>query len=147
MADPIADSPSSRFVVHATASDHFAWLRTRLSAERTLMSWLRTSVSLIGFGFAIVQFFDRLQRSPDTRSAIFPDAPQYLGAALITCGVLALLISLWQYLAIVRYLRTGPFAQIAGVEGMHAPRAAGAAAILLILIGLFALAAVLLRLT
>ena len=39
-----------RFAVKATAESHFSWLRTRLSVERTLMSWVRTSVSLIGFG-------------------------------------------------------------------------------------------------
>lgn len=32
---------------------HFSWLRTRLSVERTLMSWVRTAIALIGFGFTI----------------------------------------------------------------------------------------------
>ena len=41
---------------------HFAWLRTRASVERTLMSWIRTAVSLIGFGFAIVQFFSACKK-------------------------------------------------------------------------------------
>src|SRR5262249_43401590 len=45
-----------RFEVRVTADSHFAWLRTRLAVERTLMSWLRTAVALIGFGFTIVQF-------------------------------------------------------------------------------------------
>ena len=49
-----------RFIVKTTSDSHFSWLRTRLSIERTLMSWVRTSVSLIGFGFTIVQFFERL---------------------------------------------------------------------------------------
>ncbi|HEY7064663.1 MAG TPA: DUF202 domain-containing protein [Chloroflexota bacterium] len=30
-----------------------------MSAERTLMAWNRTSLSLIGFGFTIYQFFDK----------------------------------------------------------------------------------------
>ena len=63
MADP---DPSivARFEVRTTADSHFGWLRTRLSVERTMMSWMRTAVSLIGFGFAIVQFFERLQQMP-----------------------------------------------------------------------------------
>ena len=42
-------SPTQRFEVHATAGDHFAWIRTRLAIERTLMAWVRTSTALIGF--------------------------------------------------------------------------------------------------
>ena len=68
MANPSADTIPSRFDVKATASDHFSWLRTRLSVERTMMSWIRIAVSLIGFGFAIVQFFERMdQRSEERR--------------------------------------------------------------------------------
>ena len=56
-ADP--QSPH-RFEVHLTSDSHFGWIRTRLGVERTMMSWVRTSVWLIGFGFTIVQFFERL---------------------------------------------------------------------------------------
>ena len=35
-----ADAPS-RFEVRATANDHFAWLRTRLAVERTMMAYMR----------------------------------------------------------------------------------------------------------
>ena len=34
-----------------------------MSAERTLMSWLRTAVSMVGFGFTIVQFFEHFHRN------------------------------------------------------------------------------------
>ena len=55
MTNPSADIIPGRFEVRGTASDHFSWLRTRLSVERTMMSWVRTATGLIGFGFAIVQ--------------------------------------------------------------------------------------------
>jgi uncharacterized membrane protein YidH (DUF202 family) len=84
-----ADPDLQRFEVRVTADSHFGWIRTRLSVERTMMSWIRTAVSLIGFGFAIVQFFERLQQMPGITPASFPRAPQYLGLALISCGVLA----------------------------------------------------------
>jgi hypothetical protein len=29
--------------VRPTSDSHFAWIRTRLSLERTLMAWVRTS--------------------------------------------------------------------------------------------------------
>jgi putative membrane protein len=147
MADRRSTATASRFEVRATAADHFAWLRTRLAVERTMMSWQRTAVALIGFGFAIVQYFNHLQQLPAARPAYLPTAPEYLGLALISCGILALVISLWQYLWTVRYLWGEPFAPIAGMtkEGMRSPVLA--IAILLIGIGLFALFAVLLRLT
>jgi putative membrane protein len=107
---------AARFEARVTADSHMAWLRTRLSIERTMMAWLRTAVSLIGFGFVIVQFFEHLQRTPGVRPADVPHAPQYLGLALIACGVLALLVSTWQYRWTVRYLWAGSFASIAGME-------------------------------
>ena len=56
-----------RFEVRATADSHFSWIRTRLSVERTLRSWMRTAVALIGFGFTIVQFLERLPKMSGTR--------------------------------------------------------------------------------
>jgi putative membrane protein len=60
------------------------------------MAWARTAVSLIGFGFTIVQFFDRLGTLPGAAPARFPDAPRYLGLLLILCGILGLAVSLRQ---------------------------------------------------
>ena len=147
MTDVRTAANAGRFDVRASASDHFAWVRTRLALERTIMSWLRTAVALIGFGFALVQYLEHLQQFPGARPAYIPRSPQFLGLALISCGILALLISIWQYWWGIRYLWGEPFAPIAGVtkEGMQTPVIA--VAILLILIGLFAFFAVLLRLT
>ena len=146
MADTRTAPAADRFEVRVTADSHFGWIRTRLSLERTMMSWVRTAVSLIGFGFAIVQFFERMREMPGVRAAYTPEAPRYLGLALIACGVLALLISIWQYWWTLRYLWGGSFASIAGMtqEGLQSPLLAVAA--LLICIGLFAFFAVLLRL-
>ena len=141
-------APSAgRFEVRVTADSHFAWVRTRLALERTIMSWLRTAVALIGFGFAIVQYLEHLQQLPGARPAYISRSPQFLGLALISCGILALLVSIWQYWWGIRYLWGEPFAPIAGVtkEGMQTPVIA--VAIVLLFIGLFAFFAVLLRLT
>jgi putative membrane protein len=149
MPDPHSLPDANRFEVRVTADTHFGWLRTRLSVERTMMSWVRTAVSLIGFGFAIVQFFERFREMPGIGAATFPNAPLYLGLALISCGVLALIVSIWEYRWTIRYLWHGSFAPIAGMrsgttsEQMQSP--VMAIAVLLILIGLFAFFAVLLR--
>ena len=147
MSDSHAAPSPARFEVRATAADHFAWVRTRLALERTIMSWLRTAVALIGFGFAIVQYLEHLEETPGARAAYLPHAPRYLGLALMACGILALVISIWQYSWAIRYLWGEPYTPIAGVtrEGKHTPVIA--VAIVLIFIGLFAFFAVLLRLT
>jgi putative membrane protein len=146
MIDTNVDSSSTdRFIVKATADSHFSWIRTRLSVERTLMSVVRTAVSLIGFGFAIVQFFERLQQSPGVREARYPGAPWYLGLALIFCGIMTLAVSLWEYRWILGYLRGGNFAEIAGLgkEARQTPMLA--VTVVLLFVGLFAFFAVLFR--
>jgi putative membrane protein len=82
---------------------------------------------------------------PGVQPSLFPNAPMYLGLALIACGILALVISIWQYLWTARYLRSGSFARVAGLkQGMQSPVLAVAG--LLTLIGIFAFVAVLLHL-
>jgi putative membrane protein len=66
--------------------------------------------------------------------------------ALIACGVLALVIAIWQYRWMASYLRSGAFAQIAGVPERKMQSPIVAVALLLIFVGLFAFFAVLLRL-
>ena len=146
MADSRTAASTGRFEVRATADSHFGWIRTRLSVERTMMSWQRTAVALIGFGFAIVQYLNHLQQIPGARPSNYPTAPEYLGLALISCGIVALVISIWQYRWGLRYLWGEPFTPIAGVttEAMQTP--VMAVAILLIGVGLFAFFAVLFRL-
>lgn len=146
MADPDSAPSAGRFEVRVTSDSHFSWIRTRLSIERTMMSWIRTAVSLIGFGFAIVQFFVRFEQMPGARPAVYPNAARDLGLALISCGVLALLIAIWQYLWTIRYLWGGTFAPIAGLEREGVQTPVIAIAVLLIGIGVFAFFAVLLRL-
>jgi len=131
--------------VRTTSDSHFAWIRTRLSLERTMMSWVRTAVALIGFGFTIVQFFERLHSMESARPALRPEAPRYLGLALIAAGVLALLISIWQYRAVVRYLLSREFEPIAGIQEVVRHTPLYAVSIAMIFIGLFAFGAVFLR--
>jgi putative membrane protein len=140
---------ANRFEVRAPADSHFSWIRTRLSLERTMMSWLRTATVLIGFGFAIVQYLNHLQGMPEPRPAYLPSAPEYLGLALIACGIVALVSAIWQYQWTLRYLWGESFATIAGMRKEEMPLnwPVVAIALLLILVGLFAFFAVLLRLT
>lgn len=146
MVSQPADENPPRFEVHVTSDSHFSWLRTRLSVERTLMSWVRTAVSLIGFGFTIVQFFERFQDMQGVAPALRPQSPRVLGLALILAGVGALAVSLWQYRSLLRYLWSKQFAQLAGVDKDQHKTPLFAVTIVLLLIGIFTFIAVLFRL-
>ena len=145
MSDPQGGGHSDRFEVRPSANSHFAWLRTRLADERTLMAYMRSAVSLIGFGFVIVQF-DHMEQMPGVSTARYSDAAWYLGLALISCGVIAMVISLWVYRWMLRYLWSEEFATIAGLQKGGRQTPLYAVAIALICVGTFAFFAVLLRL-
>jgi putative membrane protein len=146
MSENTADSSQDRFQVKPTSDSHFSWLRTRMAVESTLMSWVRTSISLIGFGFTIVQFFARFNDMQGVAEAARPGAPRYVGLAMIAAGVLGLAVSIWQYWRLNHYLWSEPFTQLAGVQRrgpINTPIIA--VAMLLLLIGIFAFLAVLTR--
>ncbi len=134
-----------RFAAHVTADSHFSWLRTRLSIERTAMSWVRTDVSLIGFGFAIVQFFDRFGSMKGVAPELLPDAPFYLGLALIAAGLMAQVIALWQYRLIINYLWSEEFRAVATAKRAPIVTPVTAVSIALILIGVSAFVAIVAR--
>lgn len=145
MSDHDTSDTTTRFEVRTTSENHFAWLRTRLAVERTVMAYLRTAVSLIGFGFGIFQIAYQQQGSPDFGSARFPNAAWYLGMALIACGVLAAVFATLEYRWLLRYLWSGRFAAVAGVgvERRHTPMYA--VSFVLVIVGLFAFFTVLFR--
>jgi putative membrane protein len=145
MADSERRNEIQRFEVKPDAPTHFAWLRTRMSIERTLMSWVRTSTALIAFGFTIFQFLYRFNKTPGVEPPEFPWAPWFLGLALIGTGLVALIIALWEYQSLVRYLWEREFKPVAGVSEFRHHTPVVAVSVVLILIGIFAFVAVLLR--
>jgi putative membrane protein len=79
MSDMQAGPQSGRFATKVTADCHFSRLQTRLALENATLAWIHTAVTMIGFGFAIVQFFDHLHELPGGRAALLPNAPWLLG--------------------------------------------------------------------
>jgi putative membrane protein len=109
------------------------------------MSWVRTATALIGFGFTIVQFFERSADMEGVKAAVRPLAPRYFGLALIAAGILALAISMWQYHTTIHYLWSDTFKAIRGVGGEPKTTPLLAVSICLIFIGLFAFVSVFTR--
>jgi putative membrane protein len=137
----IAVKPS---VVHQKET-HFSWLRTRMSVERTLMSWVRTATALIGFGFTIFQFFERFNSMPGVAAPRSPGASRLIALSLIGCGTTALIVAILEYRQMLRYLWSPEFGEIAGIRERQSTTPALIVAILLALVGLVALGTVALR--
>jgi putative membrane protein len=109
------------------------------------MAWIRTAVAMIGFGFTIVQFFERFGAFENVEVAALPVAPRIVGLALMGGGVAVLLISAWQYRSFLKYLWGDEFGPIRGWG--EAPHQTPAYAVIIgvIFIGVFAFLAVLMR--
>jgi putative membrane protein len=103
VSDDVASRPGDPPI-----ADVFSWIRTDLSNLRTLMSWARTAVSLIGFGFTIFNFFSGfLDESGEPRLREFS---RNLGIALVITGTCAVLVGVYNYWIINKYLETSPVA-------------------------------------
>jgi putative membrane protein len=140
-----ATPATGKFQAKEAVSSHFAWLNTRLALEMTMMAWIRMAITLVGFGFTIVQFFERLNDMEGVAPAAQPFAARYVGLVLIAAGVGALVVSALQYRATIRYLWQNDFAAIAGIGRAPGNTPIYAVTITLTIIGVAAFFAVLLR--
>ena len=78
--------------------------RTRFAADRTLMAWIRTSLSMIGFGFSIYKFFQYLRESGTLAVNWRPQGPRNLGLALIALGTGLLIVAIVEHIQFLRQL-------------------------------------------
>jgi putative membrane protein len=77
-----------------------ALVRTRAAAERTLMAWTRTAVSLVAFGFSIPKLFRYLKE--ERAIQVSGSGPFTLGVMLIALGTLSLVAGTVQHVALLR---------------------------------------------
>lgn len=122
----------------ASTTDELARERNRAAADRTLMAWIRTSLSLIAFGFSIGKIADYLKKANPDRMLDPIDSARIFGEAFIALGVFGLIAAIVQYRRIVKQIKQGEF-----VYTEHLPLAM-ITAIILLLIGVFGFVAVLL---
>jgi putative membrane protein len=103
VSSPGAASPESAPSLDLTSAQ-FSWMRSELSNVRTLLSWTRTSVSMIGFGFTIYNFYSGIfDEVGGTRGH---EAARNLGLALVAAGTLAMVIALWNYWNLNHFLES-----------------------------------------
>ena len=126
------------FHISTDVSDENAAKQVHEAIEKTLMGWIRTSLSLIGFGFALGEAF-HLVRTGGPRNLV-DTLREYLITAvavgLIVLGVLGLLGAVIQCRWSLKRLKQG------SVTTYEKPwRLSALVAVLLMIIGLLALVA------
>lgn len=100
------------------ASTRLAVERTRLASERTLMAWIRTSTSLIAFGFTIFKFFQYLSTEEELRKAIV--SPWVVGVLMIVIGLAGLTLAWFQHRQEMKALKAEAGAMPYSISGIMA---------------------------
>jgi putative membrane protein len=129
---PMTETPAAPNVANELAKE-----RNREAAERTLMAWIRTALSLIGFGFGIGKLAAYMDAAGLHTRFDVPHSSLIFGASFIVVGILGLLAAIVQHARILKRLSRPDFAY-------NAMRPiAMTVAVLLMLIGLFGLIVIL----
>ena len=128
-------------VAKTSLTNELAKERNREASDRTLMAWIRTSISLIGFGFAIAKTYEYIEADYMEETGRALDAlhtPVIFGISFIVLGMLGIFAGVIQYGRILNRIHSDQFTYI---EPRPVPKIM---AILLLVIGVFGLVAILL---
>ena len=82
-------------------------IQATLALDRTLLAWVRTSLTLIGFGFTLARFvYDLIEKGElkGVRSAY----PREIGIALMVLGISTLIGGAFEYIRFGKRLQNGP---------------------------------------
>jgi len=81
--------------------------RVFFAAERTLLAWTRTSLTLMAFGFMIERFsLFMFMLSPEKSEPFHRNLSFWVGIAFLFLGSLTSITSIGQYQAVLRSLKT-----------------------------------------
>jgi len=90
--------------------------REHQANERTFLAWLRTSIALIGFGFAIarfnlflrqLQFAVTQQQEQVSKNPVFNS--ENLGVSLVIVGIIAIALAAWRYNQVFWQIERGDY--------------------------------------
>jgi len=107
-------------------------LNDYLAAERTLLAWIRTGLSLMGFGFVVARFGLFLQefQTAEHTSVQSYGLSLWFGTALIGASVAVNLLAAWHHVRLVRAINLEP------VDQLHSTSLAVSTSVFLALVGL-----------
>ena len=77
-------------------------LRTMMAADRTLMAWIHTALSLLSFGFAIYKILEELEQSG---KALPDQSPRNVGLVFAIAGTMAMVMGTIEYWQTLHELR------------------------------------------
>lgn len=120
-------------------TNELAKQRNRDAAERTLMAWIRTCLSLISFGFGLDKIIAAIDRATAGDGAQVERGVQLVAAAFMITGVLSMVGATVQYRRELRRLQHDDYVY------RDKPQLAAATAVLITLIGVVALVLIMVR--
>jgi putative membrane protein len=116
-----------------TLADHLARQRNRDAAERTLMAWIRTCLSLISFGFGLDKIVAAINSRSPGGSSHAELSVRLISVAFILTGVVAMAAATRQHKLNLKRLLRDDFTY------SERPSIASATAVMISLIGVAAL--------
>jgi len=114
-------------------TDELAKERNRAAAERTLMAWIRTSLSLISFGFGLDKIIAAIRSNASSAPVHAQLSVRLVAVAFVLTGILAMVAAMQQHRRVLLRLRRQDYTY------HEEPSIALATAVLLTLIGLMTL--------
>jgi putative membrane protein len=78
-------------------------MRTVMAADRTLMAWIRASLSMFTFGYTLYKVLQEIKAMGQIE--IHDAAPRNAGILLTVAGTIALVMGIFEYLGTLRMLR------------------------------------------
>jgi putative membrane protein len=88
--------------VHSGLPQDLGTLRTVMAADRTLMAWVRTSLSMLSFGFTIYKVLDTAAKQGHLAHS---ESPQQVGLFLAAMGTGSMILGVTSYWTTLKDLR------------------------------------------
>jgi putative membrane protein len=86
--------------------------RNRAAAERTMMAWIRTCLSLISFGFGLDKIIGAINRSRFDGSAHASMSVRLVAIGFVLIGILAMAAATRQHLRMLKLIRRDDFVYV-----------------------------------